>query len=111
MMPTMTQFEQVNAGTPIYTYGLIFKQSGEESAPDAEKGLLGTDVMEVSEDTARSFGTTDYPLGIVVDHTGVIRFIGVIPGDAFNGDGYMEKVITRMVGVQVRTLPAAPLGD
>ena len=111
MMPTMTQFEQVNAGTPIYTYGLIFKQSGEESAPDAEKGLLGTDVMEVSENTARSFGTTDYPLGIVVDHTGVIRFIGVIPGDAFNGDGYMEKVITRMVGAQVRTLPAAPRGD
>jgi hypothetical protein len=90
---------------------LIFKQEGQEANPDAEKDLLGTDVMEVSEGTARSFGTTDYPLGIVVDHTGVIRFIGVIPNDAFNGDGYMEKVITRMVGVQVRSLPPIPRGD
>ena len=111
MMPAMTQFEEVNAGTPIYTYGLIFRQSAEEGAPDAEKDLVGTDVMEVSEETARSFGTTDYPLGIVVDHTGVIRFIGVIPGDAFNGDGYMEKLIMRMVGVQVRTLPTGPGGE
>jgi hypothetical protein len=111
MMPTMTQFGVVNAETPIYTYGLIFKQSGEESAPGVEKDLIGNDVMEVSEDTARSFGTTDYPLGIVVDHAGVIRFIGVIPGDAFNGGGYMERVITRMVGVQVRTLPTGPGGE
>jgi len=111
MMPTVTQFGAANADTPIYAYGLIFKQEGQEANPDAEKDLLGTDVMEVSEGTARSFGTTDYPLGIVVDHTGVIRFIGVIPNDAFNGDGYMEKVITRMVGVQVRSLPPIPRGD
>jgi thiol-disulfide isomerase/thioredoxin len=111
MMPTVTQFGAANAGTPIYAYGLMFKAGGEETDPGAEKDLLGTDVMEVSEETARSFGTTDYPLGIVVDHTGVIRFIGVIPSDAFNGDGYMEKVITRMVGVQARALPAGSGGE
>jgi hypothetical protein len=38
----------------------------------------------------------DYPLGIVIDRTGLIRYIGVKPGDAFNGDGHFEKVITRM---------------
>jgi thiol-disulfide isomerase/thioredoxin len=111
MMPTMTQFGAANAETPIHAYGLIFKESGEETAPDTEKVLSGTDVMEVSEETARTFGTTDYPLGIVVDHAGVIRFIGVIPSDAFNGDGYMEKVITRMVGVRVRTLPTGSRGE
>jgi thiol-disulfide isomerase/thioredoxin len=111
MMPTITQFGAANAETPIYAYGLIFKEGGEQAAPNAEKELLGTDVVEVSEETARSFGTTDYPLGIVVDHTGVIRFIGVIPSDAFNGDGYMERVITRMVGVQVRALPGSPRGE
>jgi thiol-disulfide isomerase/thioredoxin len=111
MMPIMTRFGAVNAETPIYAYGLIFKPNGEQTPPDRQKDqkdLAGTDVMEVSEETARSFGTTDYPLGIVVDHAGVIRFIGVLPGDAFNGDGYMAKVITRMVGVQVKTLPGAP---
>ncbi len=111
MMQTMTQFGAANADTPIYAYGLIFKESGEETAPDSEKELISTDVMEVSQETARSFGTTDYPLGIVVDHAGVIRFIGVIPSDAFKGDGYMEKVITRMVGVQVRSLPGGPRGE
>lgn len=111
MMPTMTQFGNENAETPIFVYGLIFKEEGEEAAPDTQKELLGTDVMEVSENTAHRFGATDYPLGILVDHTGVVRFIGVLPSDAFNGDGYMEKVITRMVGVQVRTLPGGPRGD
>jgi hypothetical protein len=102
MMPTMTQFGVANADTPIHAYGLIFKEEGEDPARDTTKELLGTDVMEVSKETARSFGTTDYPLGIVVDHAGLIRFIGVLPSDAFNGDGYMEKIITRMAGVQVR---------
>jgi hypothetical protein len=108
MMTTMTQFGAANADTPVFAHGLIFRENGDETAADPEKELLGTDVVEVSEETARRFGTTDYPLGIVVDHAGVIRFIGVIPADAFNGDGYMEKVITRMVGVQVRTLPGGP---
>jgi hypothetical protein len=76
-----------------------------------QKELLGTDVLEVSEETAHSFGIADYPLGIVVDHTGVIRFIGALPSDAFNGDGYMEKILTRMVGVLARTAPGIPRGE
>jgi thiol-disulfide isomerase/thioredoxin len=111
MMPTMTQFAEANADTPIYVYGLIFKENGEDTAPSTQKELLGTDVLEVSEETAHSFGTADYPLGVVVDHAGVIRFIGALPGDAFNGDGYMEKVITRMVGVLARSPSGAPRGN
>jgi len=38
----------------------------------------------------------DDPLGSVVDSSGTIRFIGVLPGDAFNGNGYIEKVLERM---------------
>lgn len=104
-MPTMTQFSAANSETPIHAYGLIFKEQGEEAPPDMQKELLGTDVMEISEETAHSFGTSDYPLGILVDHAGVIRFIGVLPDDAFNGGGYMEKLITRMAGAQVKTPP------
>jgi thiol-disulfide isomerase/thioredoxin len=111
MMPTMTQFATVNAETPIHAYGLNFKEDGEETMPDTEKELLGTDVMEISEQTARSFGASEYPLGIVADHAGVIRFIGVLPGDAFNGGGYMEKVITRMVGVKIKTVPVSRPGQ
>ena len=108
MMPIMTQFGVANAKTPIHVYGLIFKEDGEQSSPDTQKQLLGTDVMEISEATARRFGTSDYPLGVVVDHDGIIRFIGELPSNAFNGDGYMAKVITRMVGERVKTMPRSP---
>ena len=111
MMPVMTQFGVANVDTFIHAYGLIFKEPGEQTAPDTQKELLGTDVVEVSPETAHSFGSGDYPLGVVVDHSGVIRFIGVLPSDAFNGDGYMEKVITRMIGVQVKTPGSFPHGE
>lgn len=109
MMPAMTQFETANAPAPIYTYGLTFKQAGETTPPvDMQKELAGTDTMEIAEDTARRFGTTDYPLGIVVDHAGIIRFIGVLPSDAFNSDGCMTKLIARIVGPQAKPAPIRP---
>ena len=108
MMPALTQFESTNAGTPIHAYGLMFRQAGEASAADLQKELLGTDAMEISEETAGTFGATDYPLGIVVDHAGTIRFIGILPNDAFNTGGYMEKVIERMVDPQIKSTHSLP---
>jgi len=32
----------------------------------------------------------------VLDSSGTIRFIGVLPSDAFEGNGYIEKVLKRM---------------
>ena len=34
--------------------------------------------------------------GVVLDSSGTIRFIGVLPSDAFEGNGYIEKVLRRM---------------
>jgi thiol-disulfide isomerase/thioredoxin len=101
MMPAMTRFRAANAETPIHAYGLIFKQPGEETTPDTQKDLLGMDAMQVSAETAQRFGASDSPLGIVVDHAGMIRFIGVLPGDAFNGGGYIVNVISRVAGRRV----------
>jgi hypothetical protein len=106
MMRTVTGFVAANGAAPIHAYGLMFpdetitgeQQSHEENA----KELQGTPTLVVSVGAARSFGALDYPMGIVIDKTGVIRFIGVIPGDAFNGDGYIEKVITRMAAKETR---------
>lgn len=39
----------------------------------------------------------DYPLGVVLDSSGTIRLIGVLPSDAFEGNGYVEKVLGRML--------------
>jgi hypothetical protein len=72
--------------------------TGVQPLPEAKlKEMQGTATLLVPAETAADFAALDYPLGIVVDKAGLIRFIGVVPGDAFNGDGYIEKVITRMM--------------
>lgn len=97
MMTTMTSFAAVNGDTPIHAYGLVFMEDGEESLPEKEvKELRGTLTLEVPAGTARSFGAIDYPLGVVVDKAGLIRYIGMLPGGAFDGGGFIEKLIPRM---------------
>ena len=61
-----------------------------------EKRLAGTPTLEVPAQTAQTFGVVDYPLGVVLDSRGTIRFIGVLPSDAFEEKGYIEKVLERM---------------
>jgi thiol-disulfide isomerase/thioredoxin len=96
MMTTLTSFAAVNGGTSIHAYGLVYAEDGGEPMPEKEvKELRGTLTLEVSRETTRSFGAIDYPLGIVVDKAGLIRFIGVLPGGAFDGGGFVEKLITR----------------
>lgn len=100
MMKTMTKFAQVNASNPLHAYGLMFAEEGEnldEAAREAMyKELAGTQTYVVTAETAKTFGALDFPTAVVVDRRGIIRFIGMIPPDAFNGDGYMEKVFMRM---------------
>jgi thiol-disulfide isomerase/thioredoxin len=111
MLPEMARFSSANAEKPIYTYGLIFSQNGEKTATIPQKEPLGADTIEISQETARGFGITDYPLGIVVDHAGVIHFIGVLPSDAFNDDGYVGKILTRIVGTQLKPPATGPGRD
>jgi hypothetical protein len=105
MMKTLSEFAAVNAGVPIHAYGLMFSeatnaQSAKDSALTSPKNnlkdLQGTATLVVPVSTAQRFGALEFPLGIVVDTSGTIRFIGTLPVDAFNGDGYVEKVILRM---------------
>jgi len=101
MMKTLTAFVVANRDAPIHAYGLMFPDDSESLMPPAHeenfKELIGTSTLVVSADAARSVGAIDYPLGIVVDKAGMVRYVGVIPGDAFNGGGLIEKLITRMV--------------
>lgn len=108
MMPEMTQFAAADAATPISTYGLVFTQDGETNPPDLQKELLGTNALEISEDTARAFGANDYPLGIVVDHSGIIHFIGVLPADAFTSTGYIGKVLMHIPGASLNSPAESP---
>jgi len=103
---TLTQFAAANSDTPIHAYGLIFADNfgaddfgapGQSASTHEEnlKDLAGTSTLLVTPAAARSLGGIDYPLGIVVDKAGIVRFVGVLPVDAFNGDGYIEQVIVR----------------
>jgi hypothetical protein len=106
MMKPLTDFSKVNASAPLHAYGLMFHEETEMmgQAPHEEnfKELQGMATLLVPVATAQSLGVLDFPTAVVVDGDGVIRFIGMIPADAFNGDGYIGKVIQRMVAVGSR---------
>jgi len=102
LMKPLTEFAKVNKEKSIHAYGLVFADDTvipvQAAHEEIFKGLLGTAALVVPDTTAQTLGATDYPLGLVLDRMGRIRFIGALPGDAFNGGGYVEKVIERMVG-------------
>lgn len=99
-MKTLTEFARLNAETPIRAYGLVFHDDfgvrEEKPAEENWKDMEGTATLVVEAETARTFGATEYPLGVVVDHDGVVRFVGVLPDNAFSGDGYIERILIRM---------------
>ncbi len=102
MMKSLTEFAKVNKETPIHAYGLVFEDDSVIPAGPGHdllmKELRGTSTFVVPASTAADLGAVEFPLGIVLDKAGKVRFIGAIPGDAFNGDGYIPKVIERMTG-------------
>jgi thiol-disulfide isomerase/thioredoxin len=110
MMKTLTEFGAVNKSTPVYAFGLMFPDDPgqQDLTPEAKqaaheqnlKEAMGTSTLLVDGKTAHSLGVLDFPLGIVLDHDGRVRYVGVLPDDAFNGNGYMEKVLVRMAGAQ-----------
>jgi thiol-disulfide isomerase/thioredoxin len=100
MMKTLTRFAALNRNTSIHAYGLVFPDDsvvlGQAAHEENLKQMAGTQTLVVPDTAAQAFGATDYPLGIVLDATHTIRFIGTLPPDAFNGDGYISKVIANM---------------
>lgn len=100
MMKTLTAFAQANKETPIHAYGMVFEDASvipvQAAHDELLKELKGTPTLVVPATTAQTFGAEDYPLGIVLDGAGRIRFIGALPGDAFNGGGYIEKTVVRV---------------
>jgi thiol-disulfide isomerase/thioredoxin len=104
LMKTMAKFAAANSNAPIHAYGLLYSEDSPVDAQDAgkvlhaenEKQLAGTPTLEVPAKTAQTFGVVDYPLGVVLDGSGTIRFIGVLPSNAFEQNGYISKVLERM---------------
>ena len=104
LVKTMTKFAAANSNAPIHAYALLYsddsparlQDAGKMLHADNEKSLVGTPTLEVPAQTAQTFGVIDYPLGVVLDRSGTIRFIGVLPSDAFDKNGYISKVLDRM---------------
>jgi len=100
MMKTLTKFAEVNRDTQIHAYGLVYADDsvvfGQAAHEENLKKLAGTQTLVVPDTAAQTFGADDYPMGVVLDGSRTIRFIGELPADAFNGDGYISKVIVNM---------------
>jgi hypothetical protein len=104
LVKTMTKFAAAHINAPIHVYALLYAPDSSAGAQGAgkmlhaenEKQLTGTPTFEVPAQIAQTFGVVDYPLGVVLDRSGIIRFIGVLPGNAFEEKGYISKVLERM---------------
>lgn len=98
-MKIITEFSRINEETPIHAYGLVFHD--DFGVPEDKPAVLnwadleGTVTYLVEPETVLKFGAVDYPFGLLVDHSGAVRFAGVLPDSAFNGSGYIERVIQR----------------
>lgn len=101
MMKPLTEFAKVNKSTPIRAFGLVFEDDSvipEQAGHDQLlKELKGTSTLVVSPATVQGLGAEEFPLGIILDREGKVRFIGPLPVNAFNGDGYIEKTIQQMM--------------
>jgi thiol-disulfide isomerase/thioredoxin len=115
MMKTVTEFATLNAETPIHAWGLMYtgtaQSAGDLAMESSAKELEGTNTLIVSAGTAARFAPNDFPLAIVVDRAGVVRFIGVIPTDSFNGNGYMERIIVRMATAEAASQKVSENGN
>jgi hypothetical protein len=65
--------------------------------------------MLVAPGTAAVFGATEFPLGVVMDKRGKVRFVGAIPSNAFDPRGLVEEIVNRSAGPKIllvrRTVP------
>jgi thiol-disulfide isomerase/thioredoxin len=105
-MKIVTEFNKLNAEQGIRAYGLVFHDDfgvkEDKPATLDWKDLEGTATLLVDPSTARTLGATEYPLGVVIDHQGEIRFVGVLPDAAFSGaDSYIERVLLRVATREV----------
>jgi len=101
MMKPLMDFGKANKEVPIHAYGLVFEDDSVIPVKTAHEELLkemkGTSTLVVPASTAQTLGASDYPLGIMIDAQDRVRYIGVLWGDAFKGDGYVEKMILKIV--------------
>lgn len=59
--------------------------------------LQGTPTLVVASDVAETlFAATDFPLLVVTDHNGIIRFVQVAPENAFAAGSLVDQIATRV---------------
>lgn len=80
-------------------YGLLLPNQGKaESQPTEERfqTLLHTPTLLTTSDTFEKLGATDYPLGIITDRSGIVRFVGILPPNAMQYGSYVFRKIEQI---------------
>lgn len=99
MMTPALQFAIRNGNEHICAYGLMVANqipgAPEPQKEDRLKNLRGTPTILTPAQTLATFGAVEFPLGVISDRKGIVRFIGQVPTNAFDPGGYMEQTIER----------------
>lgn len=105
MMKAMSALAHPPAGQKFLAYGLMIQatRAPGEVVPEADtfKDLVGTSTMLVAPGTAAAFGATEFPMAVVMDRGGKVRFVGAIPSNAFEPRGLIEEIVNRSAGPKI----------
>lgn len=64
--------------------------------PFPSEVLLGTPTLIVPTEMVNTYGATDFPLIIVTDHRGIVRYIQPAPDNALVHDGLVDQLAARV---------------
>jgi hypothetical protein len=71
--------------------------SGNAKTTSAAELLQGTPTLVIAGDVPETlFAATDFPLLVVTDHNGIIRFVQVAPDNAFAAGSLVDQLATRV---------------
>ncbi len=113
MLKTLSAFNSNEAEARIHAYGLMMEtQPDAPSEPSREarlKDLEGTPTLIVPSATLDALGAKDFPFAVVTDQGGRVQYIGAIPTNAFDRDGYMHHIIQRISKASSSTKAEQPI--
>jgi hypothetical protein len=66
------------------------------TGPIPSEILLGTPTLIVPTEMVNTFGATDFPLIVVTDHRGIVRYIQPAPDNALVHDGLVDQLALRV---------------
>ncbi len=100
MMKPLNEFLVRNSANRVHAYGLMALDEAHANEDpfqqDRFKELLKTPTLMTTAATLQAFGAVAYPFTVVTDSAGRIRYLGIVPANAFDSGGFVEQLLDKI---------------